>query len=155
MADTKVPYEQRCILNDLESYLSGASWSNITYRDGFQSDKTIDNPQITVTYAPSRVTSLQLGKITNKDKLFLRRVQVDAYMENEKRAQAIVDDILDFFVENMCVDVITPAGSTVGYLTVPNDETVYGETPPPILSDPKLYRWRGIVRAEVEAFYPG
>lgn len=155
VASTKVRYEQRNLLNDIETYMTTAGWSGITYKDTYQSDKTIVNPQVSLTFLPSRGKALQLGKVLGKDKLFTRIVQLDTYMENDIRSGAIVDDLMDFFLEDMCVFILDPAGNNIGYISLTTDDSVYGEVVPPLMSAPKLTRYRGIVRATVESFYPG
>lgn len=149
MARTR--YEQRSALLALEAYLTTAGWSGITYRDGYQPDNTITNPQVVVTIPPKTIKELQLGR--GGDKLFAVRILVNAYMENEPRAQAIIDDIMDF-MDTECIDIIDPDNDTLGYLQVPNSENILGEVLPPIMNVPKLLRWRATVRGDYEAFYP-
>ena len=148
----RVPYEQRSVLLALQSYLGTKGWNNVTYTDGYQGESTITNPQVTVTFPPSTITELQLGR--GSDKLYNRRVLVNAYMESEKRAQAIADDIMDFMDET-CVDIVDPDGDTLGYLLCSNSENIRAETFPPILNNPKLIRYRAAVQGPFDAFYPG
>lgn len=154
-ASPKVRYEQLALNSAIEAYFIALGYSDLTFKGGFQSDVTIINPLIALTFLPSEGKSLQLGKITGKDKLFSRRIQVDAYMENEPRAQTVVDDLMDFFMENLCVFILDPSGTELGYMITENDDNVTGQVLPPNLTEPKLIRWRGIVRAQLEAFYPG
>lgn len=149
MARTR--YEQRSTLLALESYLSTKGWTGITYTDGYQSDETITNPQVSVTIPPRNITELQLGN--NGDKTFNVVITVNAYMESEPRAQTIVDDIMDFMDET-CVSITQPDGSNVGTLIVPNSETIRGQVFPPIMGTPKFLRWRGAAQGTFEAFYP-
>src|SRR5260221_2081063 len=106
MASQKVRYEQLNLTQAIKTYLESVSYSGVVFNSGFQSDQSITNPQMSITFLPSTSKSLQLGKIVGKDKLFNRRVQIDAYMENEPKAQGAVDDLMDFFVEDMCVFII-------------------------------------------------
>lgn len=153
MASNRVAYEQRSVLLALEPYLTSGGWSGITYTDGYQSDNTITNPQVSVTFLPSSPRELQMGRVTGEDRLFNRRVQVNAYMESEKRAQAVVDDIMDF-MDLITVNIVDPSGNTNGYMLVPHSENIFGDVLPPLLNTPKLLRWRGVARGEYESFYP-
>lgn len=155
MASPKVRYEQLALLNAIETHFGTLSYTGFTFNSGFQTDKTITNPQISLTFLPSEGRTLQLGKITGKDRLFGRRIQVDSYMENEPRSQTVVDDLMDFFLDDLCVFILDPAGNELGYMITTSDEGVSGQVLPPNLTQPKLIRWRGIVRAELESFYPG
>lgn len=150
----RVPYEQRSVLLALETYLTTKGWNNITYSDSYQSDETITNPQVTVTFPPSSMVELQLGKVENGDKLFSRRILVNAYMESERRAQNMADDIMDFMDET-CVDIVDPSGTTLGYIICSNTEAIRAETFAPILNQPKLLRYRAAVQGPFDAFYPG
>ena len=154
MSSTKVRYEQRSTLIALESYLTTAGYSNIKYTEGYQSEDSITNPQISVTFPPSRVRVLQMGKVAGKDKMYIRRIQVDAYMESEPRTQAIIDDIMDFMADTI-ITIVDPSNNTLGTLLCNDEESIYGDTMPPILENPKFLRYHGVARGEYEAFYPG
>ena len=145
-------YEKRSFGNALVTYLEALGW-NTTYSEGFQPDSPITPPQIAVTMPPSTRKELQLGKIAGKDSLFRRIIQVDAYMENENRADAIIDDIMDF-IDITPVDIIDQNTNLLGTLICQDSETIFGEALPPITTDPKIGRWRGVVRAQMDAFYP-
>lgn len=147
----RVRYEQRSTLLALEAYLITAGWTGITYTDGYQPDKQITNPQVSVIFPPSTVKELQLGR--GGDRLFTRRIAVNAYMENEPRAQTIIDDIMDF-MDLTCINIVDPSGTQLGTLICPNSETIRGEVFPPIMNVPKLMRYRAAVQGEFEAFYP-
>lgn len=151
---TRVRYEQRSTLLALQAYLTAAGWTGITYSDGYQSDETIVNPQVTVTFPPSSIKVLQLGRVSGKDKTYTRRVQVDAYMESEPRAQSILDDIMDFMDETP-ISIKNEANVLLGSLVCYNSESILADTIPPFMETPKLLRYRGVVRGDYEAFYPG
>jgi len=151
MADGRVRYEKRSFLLALEVYLVSKGWTGITYTDGYQSDNPITNPQVDVRFPPSSFKDLELGGMGGK--LFTRLVLVNAYMENEPRAETIVDDIMDF-MDLTCVNIVDPSGSTLGTLICPNSEKIRGEVFPPIMANPKLVRWRGAAQGPFEAFYP-
>lgn len=153
MATTvKVPYEQRSILLDLQTYLTSKGWSGITYTDN-SSESTIANPQVTVTLSAGSPVPLQLGKNPDEDLLYKRNLVINAYMETEPRANAIVDTLISY-VEFACVDIVDPNAVVHGYIRCSNDDSILGQTFAPILSEPKLIRYRAAVTAPMEAFYP-
>lgn len=151
MAAGRIRYEQRSFLLALEIYLAGKGWTDVTYTDGYQSDNTITNPQISVTFPPSSIKELELGRMGGK--LFNRRILVNAYMESEPRAQTIIDDVMDFMDET-CVDIVDPTGSTLGTLICSDSEKIRAEVFPPIMGTPKIERWRGAAQGPFDAFYP-
>jgi len=151
MAEGRVRYEQRSTLLALETYLTTKGWTGITYTDGYQGDKTITNPHVAVTFPPSSIKELELGRVGGK--LFNRRILIDAYMENEPRAQTIIDDIMDF-MDEACIEIVDPSGNTLGTLICSNSEAIRAEVFPPIMGNPKLARWRGAAQGPFDAFYP-
>ena len=153
MVVTRTRYEELSILKAVESFLTTAGWTGITYTPGYQPEGTITNPQVSVTISPGNVTPLQLGRVADEDSLFTRTIVINAYMESEPRAQTIVDSIMDF-MDLVCVDIKDPAGVVLGTLQVPNSQTILGAVLPPIMNMPKLMRYRGTVRGIYEAFYP-
>lgn len=145
-------YEKRSFGTGLITYLQTAGW-NVTYSEGYQSDEAITPPQIAITFPPSTRKELQLGRIPGKDSLFRRIVQVDAYMENERRAEGIIDDIMDY-IDIVPVTIVDQSTSFLGTLICMDTETIFGEVLPPLTTDPKIGRWRAVVRAQMEAHYP-
>ena len=145
-------FEKRSFGTELTTYLQSAGW-NVTYSEGFRSDRAIQPPQIAVTMPPSSRKELQLGRIPGTDSLFRRIIQVDAYMEDETRAEAIIDDIMDF-IDLTPVSIVDQNSNSLGTLICQNSETIFGEILPPITTDPKIGKWRGVVRAQMDAFYP-
>jgi hypothetical protein len=150
----KVRYEQRSTLDALKTYLIAAGWNDIKYTDGYQPEDTIENPQVVVTFPPSRIRTLQMGRISGKDRMYKRRVQVDVYMESEVRVQGILDDIMDFMDET-CIFIKNENGVEMGTLICYDSESIYADTIPPFMTNPQLLRYRGVVRGEFESFYPG
>lgn len=146
-------YEKRSFGNALTSYLQTKGWLNLTYSEGYSSGKAITPPQIAVTIPPSSKLDLQLGRTVGEDSVFHRTIQIDAYMESEQRADAIIDDIMDF-VDFSPVVIINPDGDILGSFICYNTDGIIGETLPPITTDPKIGRWRGVVKAPMEAHYP-
>lgn len=146
-------YEKRSLGDALQTYLTSKGWTTITYADGYKSQATVKNPQVTITMPPSTIKELQLGRIEGGARMFSRRIQVDAYMESEPRADAIIDDIMDF-IDLVPVSIVDPTATVLGTLICYNTESIYGETLPPATSLPTVLKWRGVVRAEMEALYP-
>lgn len=145
-------YEKRSFGTALTTYLQAIGWV-VTYTEGYKSDSPIQPPQIAVTFPPSTRRELQLGRLPGKDSLFRRIVQVDAYMENEERADAIIDDIMDF-IDITPISVVDQNTNFLATLICQDTESIFGEVLPPITTDPKIGRWRGVVRAQMEAHYP-
>ena len=148
----RVRYEQRSTLLAVEDYLTATGWFNITYTDGYQPETVINPPHVTVTFPPSNIKELQLGRGT--DRLYKRTILISAYMETEPRAQAIMDDIMDF-MDLTCIEIKDPSDNFQGTLICPDSESITGQVFSPAYSDPKLLRWRASVTAPFEAFYPG
>lgn len=150
-------YEKHSLGLALQSYLSDVGWTGVTFQESGNNQKQLSNPQITVSFVPrsSRV-ALQLGSAgsgSSEQSTFERIVQFDAYMETEKRAETIIDDIMDF-AELETVSIIAPSGDTVGYMIVQDSESIYGDTLPPAGENPRIMKWRGVVRATYESYYP-
>lgn len=149
----KTYFERRSLRNALEQYLVAAGWAGTnapTYGEGFQSDETIGTPLVAITIVRPVRVSLQLG---NGEKMFNRTIQIDCYMETEPRAMAITDDISDF-MDVIPINIVDNASVVLGSLICQDTESIYSEILPPILNNPKVIRWRGIVRGTYEAFYP-
>lgn len=143
--------ERAALTSALTTYLSGKGWTGLTYREGFP-DLDIEVPSVAIHFMPTHKDTLQLGD--TDEKLFTRVVQIDTYMENEGRAASICDDIMDFAELESVVIVDIVNSETVGSLTCQDNESIYSEIFAPILTDVKVKRWRGIVRATYQAHYP-
>lgn len=142
-------YEIRAFRNALENYLAGIGWLGLEFREGFKSEKTIVVPTVAIRYLPSNKKELQIGGKGGED-LIKRIIQVDCYMETEDRADAITEDIMDFIDLNS-VTVVDPSNNTIGTLICIDTESIYADVLPPLLTDPKVKRWRGVVRATLES----
>jgi hypothetical protein len=145
-------YEKRSFGVALIDFLEDLGWMNLTYSDRNKST-AIKPPEIAVTMPPSSKRELQLGRQEGQDSVFKRIIQVDAYMESEERADAIIDDIMDF-IDLTPVIITDPGNNDIGTFICQDSETIFGESLPPITTDPAIGRWRGIVRAQMEAHYP-
>lgn len=146
-------YERRAFRTALEQYLIDAGWTgtnDLVYSEGFQSDDSITNPQVAISIVRPSRAALQLG---NGEKLFRRVFQVDCYMETEPRAMAITDNISDF-MDLVPMNIVDQSSNILGSLICQDTESISSEILPPILGNPKVIRWRGIVRGTFEAFYP-
>lgn len=149
MANKK--FEIRAIRNGIDDYLGILGWLGIEYREQFKSEEVIKVPTVAVRYLPSTKESLQLGGKGGED-LIRRVVQVDCYMETEDRAEKITDDIMDFF-DLETIIIKDQNDVTLGTVICPNSESIYSEVIPPLLTDPKVLRWRGVIRATLESHY--
>lgn len=142
-------YEIRAFRNALDDYLGTAGWSGLDFREGFKSEQVITLPSIAIHFLPSTKKELQLGGKKGED-LLTRVVQIDCYMETEDRAGAITDDIMDF-IELESVIVKDPADTVIGSLICIDTHSIYSDVLAPILPEPKIKRWRGVVRATLES----
>jgi len=144
-------YELRAFRNALNDYLGGLGWTELEFREGFKSEKTIQVPSVAIHFLPSNKEELQIGGRGSED-LNRRLIQIDCYMETEDRAEAITDDCMDF-IDLEAVLIKDPSDNTLGTLICKDTSSIYSETLPPLLTDPKLKRWRGVVRATLESHY--
>lgn len=146
----KTYFERRAIRLALESYLIGQGWTNLTFDEGFMSEKTITVPLITIELVRPAKASLEMGG--NPSKVYKRNIQVDCYMESEPRTMAVTDLIMDF-IELTPVQIIDETTSVIGNLICFDNNTIISDVLPPVLVDPKLLRWRGVVKSVWEAQY--
>lgn len=142
--------ERRAVRLALETYLQGKGW-NLTFREGFLSEQTIVPPLVAVHFLPNAFSELEMGR-GNKKRNFIRRVQIDCYMKNEETADAITDDVADFVDENTITVLDLGTNTDVGYM-YSDTESISYETVPPIMTEPKVDRWRGVIKATYETFY--
>jgi hypothetical protein len=149
----KTGFEQRSILNELKTFLESRGYIGMTFTDGYQPEAPITPPQITVTFPPSSPVELQLGRTRGSESLYRRTVLINAYMETERRATDIIDEIMDF-LEFECVDIKDPQDTFLGYVQCNAVQAIVGQVFPPVMGDPKNIRWRGAVTAPMESFYP-
>lgn len=153
MAD-KQQLERRAVHVALSAYLLAAGWAGanaLTYREGWTSDQPIVPPTIAITLIKPNKRSLQMG--TQSEKLFFRTLQIDAYMESEQRAAAICDLVMDF-MDLVPITVTDFDTSVIGTFICQNTDSIVSDIIPPILTNPKSIRWRGVIKGIYEAHYP-
>lgn len=143
-------HERRSLRNALSTFLQGRGWS-VTYKEGFKFDGEVTVPTVAVHFLPNSISELEIGRGDAK-RNFVRRVQVDCYMEDENRADAITDDVMDFMDDVTITVLDTETGAELGYMYT-DSATILAETVPPIFSEPKVNRWRGVIKATYETFY--
>jgi hypothetical protein len=155
MTVDKQRLERRAVLIAIQSYLESAGYTGpnaITYREGFRSDQPIVPPTVSVTFISPAKTALQMGG-SGHDSVYKRTVQVDAYMESEQRASSVCDLVMDF-MDLVPIGILDGTGSGVGSLICQDTESIISELLPPILTNPKSIRWRGVIKGVYEAYYP-
>lgn len=145
--------EIRSFRNALDTYLTSAGFSGLDFREEFPST-TITVPSVAIHYLPTNKKAMQIGGKSGGEDLLSRTIQVDVYMESKDRADVIVESIMDF-IELTSIAIVDKDTNTVGSLICWDDDKIYGDTLAPILTNPQLLRWRGIVRAPMEAHYFG
>ena len=147
----KTYYERRSFRTALKTYLESQGWpTDITYREGFQSDATIEVPTVAVHFLPYRKHTLQMAPVG--ENTYRRIIQVDAYMESEPRAMALADDVMDF-MDLIPINIVNESSASLGTLICYDTDTISSETMPPILTNPKVDRWRSVTRGTFEAHY--
>lgn len=145
-------HERRSLASALNTYIDSKGWTDVGIKEGWQHDDEISPPMVGIHFLPSAFSELELGRGDQK-RDFIRRVQIDCYMENESRAEAISDDIADFIDQSNITVQEVGTGTTLGYMFVPDTSSITTETVPPIMSQPKVGRWRGVIKATFEVFY--
>ena len=144
-------FERNSLARALNTYLTSLGYNNLTITEGWRNNDVINPPHVNVYFLPSRYLELQMGRTNERS--FVRRVQIDVYMTTEDKADAITEDIAEY-LDNMTINVSRPDNSlTGGLLLCPDSETITMETLPPVMVDPKVKRWRGVVQATLEAHY--
>lgn len=147
----KRTYEKYAVASALATYLQGKGWTTITeVKRGFQSDVPVTVPAVSIYFLPSRFDELQMGR---NQPAFKRRVQVDAYMETEERAESIGDDIGAFFDEETVNVVDADSSSIIALVRCYDSNTIVMDTLPPNMTDAKVKRWREVVKATLDVNY--
>ena len=141
--------ERRSVRNALSTYLSGLDWVGVTFEEGFLLDAAIVVPCVGIYFMPSNFKALQMGRAN--DNSVTRVVQIDCYMESEPRADAISEAIAEY-IELNSIPIKDKDNNEIGVLTS-NSESITWQTVPPILSNPKVIRWRSIIRITFHAYY--
>ena len=152
MAIARRYFERHAIAEALGTQLNATGWAIGQVREGFQFEDSIAPPMAAVHFLPSTYLELQLGRKTQTEKSFVRRVQVDCYMETESRADTIADEVADFFDE-FFINIKNPAGDSLGNLYCADSETITLDVIPPIFKEAKVKRWRAVVQATLQADY--
>ncbi len=152
MAIPRKLYEKRAIVTALQTYLSAAGWSDLQYNDRYTEDQ-LTVPKVSVRFVPNTIRALQMGSVEGGDRVFVRTVQVDIYMESEERSETLQDDIMEFF-DLVPVTINDASSQFLGTLICYDNESIYADTLPPATSQPPVIQWRGIIRAQMEAHYP-
>jgi hypothetical protein len=141
--------ERRAVRNRMADYLTSNGWTGINFREGFLTDETIVVPCVGVYFLPSNFKSLQLGRGSSNN--ITRVVQIDCYMETEPRADAISEAIATW-AEDDTLPILDQDGNELGMMDA-DTNTLSWNTIAPIMANPKIIRWRAIVRATFHAYY--
>jgi hypothetical protein len=120
-------------------------------REGWFSDDEISTDTVAVYFLPSSISELQMGRGA-KGKGLIRRVQINCYMSNEHKAGDITDEIMEF-VDMEPVTVLDAETNPIASFVCYDTASITSESVPPILRNPKVTRWRGVVKATYEAHY--
>lgn len=150
MARASKYLERRSLSSALGTYLQTAGWT-VEMREGWFSDDEISTDTVAVWFLPSSISELQIGRGA-KGKTLVRRVQINCYMSNEHKAGDIIDEIMEF-VDMEPVTVQDTEAQSIASFVCYDTGSISSETVPPILKNPKISRWRGVVKATYEANY--
>ena len=145
-------HERRSLANALRTYLDAKGWNTTTIKEGYQHDDAVTPPLVSIYFLPSAFSELEIGRGDSK-RNFVRRIQIDCYMESESRADAITDDIADFIDETPIIIKDVETDVELGFMYQPEYNGITMETVPPIMTQPNTNRWRGVVKCTLEAFY--
>jgi len=147
-------FERRSIRNQLKIYLEKKGWVDLNWSEGFSAAQieTIIPPFITINLDDLGTEELELGRDPSINKLFTRRAQIDVYMEDENRVNAITDDISDF-LDLEAVYIKDNNNNILGSL-ISNTSTIMADTDLPTYENEELIRYQGAVACSYEAHYP-
>lgn len=153
MTDSKQELEKRALISAFATHLQSLGWGQFTFNSGRDVSTQIVNNTIGIQFLPNGPKPLQVGDTAQK--YYQRVLQLDMYVENESRAEALNDALMDF-IDLMAVTIVDPlqGNAVVGSIACYNTDSIYSEIAPPNLTNPKVIRWRAIVRATLESFYP-
>jgi hypothetical protein len=140
--------ERRSLRNRMADNLASNGWTGINFEEGFLRDDAIKVPCVSVYFLPSNFKELQIGHDTN---WVTRVVQIDCHMESEPRADAISEAIATW-AEQDTFPILDQDGNEIGYMDS-DTNTLSWQTMAPIMTNPKIIRWRAIVRVTYHAYY--
>lgn len=153
MTASRQELELAALSSAFSTHLSSTGWGTIPFNDGFEVDEQLRPPLIAIQFLPSGPEPFQMGDTV--EKYYRRVMQLDVYMTTKARVSALNDELMDY-IDLMAVSIADPmVGNTVvGSITCQNTDSIYSEIAPPNLENPKVRRWRGIVRATLDMHYP-
>lgn len=150
---SRIDSEQRSIRVSLSGYLGSHGWSGLNYSEGWDT-MDIEKPLVN-TYVSDRFKkNLEIGSFGATHKLFERMVQVDVFMESEARVKTLCEDVMEFMDEAAITIIDTFTTSGIGYLSFPDSESISSSFQSPNFGGVEMLRWRGMVSAQFEAYYP-
>lgn len=153
MVEMKQDTETIAIAAGITTYLSSHGYTGIEINSAFIADEQIAPPLISLYYLPNGPEPFQMGNTT--EKLYKRVLQIDLYMESRQKVTALVDLLMDY-LDTFAVYLTDPMqnNAVVGSLTCQDTDSIYGQIVTPTVERPRVARWRGILRATLEAHYP-
>lgn len=150
MGRAKSYFERRSLSSALGTYLQNAGWT-VNIREGYFSNDAIESDTVAVTFLPSAIAELQIGRAA-QEKTIVRRVQINAYMSNEHKASDIVDEIMEF-VDMVPITVEDADDNDLASMICYDSSSISGDVVPPIMKNPSVTRWRGVIRGTYEVHY--
>jgi len=141
-------YEERAVSTALQTYLTDKGWTNLRFKEGWDNPTPIAERDVSVYIVRNSKLQLEMGQTS---KTYIRPIQVDAYMETEAQAGAIVDDIMDF-MDIVPIVIQDETGNALGSMLC-STNSIISDTVPPIFANPKITWWRGVTRGTYETNY--
>lgn len=151
---SRVFWERRAVRTALQTYLESNGWDSLRYDEGWPDPAkaaVVTPPQIVVEVSLNNNLEFQLGR-TLPEKIFVRAVQIDAYMESEDRVNTLLEEIA-IFVDSVVINVNNADNTTIGTMLCYSSEDISMATFPPIIT-PEILRWRGALTAIYIVQYP-
>lgn len=153
MTAAKQQLETEALIGAISTHLQSTGWGTFIFNSGRDVATQIEANTMGLQFLPNGPKPLQMGD-TNQ-KYYERVLQIDSYMATEGRALALNDTLMDFFDLTSVVIIDPLAGNAiVGNIACYDTDSIYSEIAPPNLLNPKVIRWRAIVRATLQSFYP-
>lgn len=147
-------FERRSVRNQLKNYLDSHGWTDLTWAESFSNFEleTITPPFIGVVIIDFGKVQLEMGNNPSTNKMYSRRVQVNIYMENEDRTDALLDDIADFMdIETIIIK--DNNNNTLGTM-ISDTESILTDTIEPALDAEGDLDWQGVAACMYETHYP-
>lgn len=147
-------FERRSFRNQLKTHLDAKGWNDLNWAESFSSFpiEEIVPPFIGITVVDYGKEELEMGSDPNINKMYMRRVQVNIYMESEDRTDALCDEVMDFMDMEM-ITIKDNNNNTLGSM-ISDTESLISDTFEPDPEEPANLQWSGVIAGMYEVHYP-